>query len=840
MAILNNLENFPYPATGVKISPTSGKQETRTNLCKADINQLQALLSEATSAYDKFKISVIAARKTVSELPEVAGAFITTRINAGESSASRLFKEISDVCDPYQINKVSLANTVVLLDFATVTTDYNTFKEKCNNIATKAGKIKKDNQPEINEVVIGGNSYSSIEIENKSFLKLQFDIKLYAIFPDTSKFNVEQYIQQFSIHTDYDAHPIPIYSVMFMLPESIINDVKDHFENIKWYISVKSFPKTADRNSNEFNVAEIIKDNEELVGIDPEFGAPVNNSATNDTSNISSRLPIYPFKMDFISSRDFQINAQIQSKVFNKCTMFDVISALCAEVRSQYQTKGTDTKDQVAYSISPPDNKTVYEQIMITPGSFTDTLQKLQLHYGVYKSGIRVSFDSHHITTKGKTTKFITVTEKSGIAPSPETITDAVVEIIDMKSTNAIAPEYGYLLDKDSATITFRTCEPYSLKKNNSGRLVQGDNMRVVSSSQNSNQISICDTTAMNDNSSSKIYWSNYDNPYNLTQLQDHVREQNQTVSISLKDVNGFAINDNLKYNLKFYSKDDSIGSGQYRLQRSIFYSVDNKLGFKDKIELQGILYFVNIPELRENGAIVKRPSYSDRVAKSGGTVSGTSQASLSGAKPGTRAKEIAPVVPFKTNFRGKNDYLGNKIPETIPADYKMSEQVKFADVYNGDLYKGQSLSNNFALFVNAQRFSKEVVDSVFSSFGKKGLVSFYESETTSDMGSSQHVLALAIDVQLGGKTGLLLAKNFLQLVDSINSLDLDQLILQGDGSDWKKVHISKNMNETNRNQILIAPSEVSGDYRIINTAALAKLKADPLLLDFTKYGQTI
>ena len=872
--------NSPKAVTTIKA--TSGKLENRANFCRADIQTLQELLAQCISEFDKYMLKTKALLVNLDNINETVGginnfvksntvnnvqntlnSFVRNRVIAGQNSARRVLRQAQDVCNPNKPESMVMSIASMLsFDFGLATPYYSEYLKNMKDIIAKATKIKIENQSAITEVTVGGGGYTVAPPELKSFQKAQFDIKIYLVFPDNTKHNIEQYVKQMTITTDFDNQPTPIYSVMFLLPQTIYTEYKNHMENIKWFMTVHMYSKVTDRGEEKFEIPVLIKDNEEFIAVDPQLG-PVNNGMKD---SVDAMQPIYPLKIDLISAREFQINGIVNAQVFNDCKIIDVVTALCSQLRKQYADNGDiNTKDLVTYAISPPDNTAKYEQIIISPGSFTETIQKLQMQYGIYKTGVRIAFDAHHVNSDGKMSKFITITEKGGTAPTKETLTDALVEVVDMKEFRNTVPEHGYLIDKSSNVVVYRTFDNYDLVKKNSTRFIHGDNIRVMNSSQSSNNISICDTTSINDNQTQKLYWSKYDNPFNLTQLQDAVREQNQTVTLTLRDVNVFGISDNVKYAIKFYSKDDPIATGRYRLVRSIAYLRATKgLSPMNRVEMETALLFYNIPELRENGAPVVREEYSEKVSKMDDVETKSKEAPevkpvekivLLPSKatppngtpvvtnPITEEKVVDNTIhpdtpPFKTNFAGKKDFLGVIVPDNIPLGYKMSPNVTIMEatrVYE----RAYALANNFTAFINTQRFCQEVIEPIYAKFGKSFLFTLYKTKADSSVARQYHVLGLAVRTQLGDVAGSALVENFLKLCND-KSFVFHHLVLEGDGTEWDNVLITKNMNDTNKRSIMINASGVYNDYASVLPGALARWTADPKLLTPTTFRETL
>ena len=136
------------------------------------------------------------------------------------------------------------------------------------------------------------------------------------------------------------------------MPATLYDSIRKYFEGIKWYITVKLFTKTSDTSQDQFSIPVLIKDFEELVAIDPTF-----SPGNDDSSRPEGVLPIYTMKMDFVSGKGNALNSIVKARVFSNCKLIDVISALCSQVKQEYESTGNiDSSKEVKYTISPPDN----------------------------------------------------------------------------------------------------------------------------------------------------------------------------------------------------------------------------------------------------------------------------------------------------------------------------------------------------------------------------------------------------------------------------------------------------------------------------------------------------
>lgn len=825
------IDSIPFkPRFSTSVAPTVGPNAQSLQVCSSSLAELQSLMLEATKAYDVYKLQSATASTANNALlaqNRAMGTYLQNSIRQGDNYCARMYVEIEKVTDATKIEYIKMVYPIsVSNDFGPVTPSVAKFEQTLKRIEGLAATIKKEAQKEVTEYKVTNNkNVGKPVLERLVLQKIVFDIELYMILPGGQRIVMHQYVSQLLYTRIFEEMSLPIYSVLMSVPQSIQKEIHAHFQNIKWYITVKSKPKVMDKD-NKFIIPEIIYDNARLIAIDPEEETP-----SIDSANIDSATPIYPMKIDFVPYKDNTLNSVVKSRVFNGVKLLDVIMTLAGELHSEYQAKESSSTEDVKFSISPPDNNQVYEQILVEPGSFTDVIYSLQKKYGIYLTGVRVSFDSSQTSRdssgKMKTITTVTVLDKGGIAPATNSLKDVVIELVDGKAVQNASYDSGFTINNITNTIVIRTMQPYSVIQNNSDSLNTGESVRVMQASSNDHSVSNCDNS-ISDTNTQKVYWSKYDNPYALTQLQNSIREKAVTIHTEIRDVNTFMYNDNFNYSLKFYGKDDELFSSTYRLSAIRFMLSNKTPGFLDNVESTGIFTFTNMPPLRINGTEVPRTSYGEKLSQAGIANSGSGMAKIEGGGlSGIKEASRGTPAPFQTNFRGKQDLYGIIVPASIPDSFKMSNSVKFSDTYvtkdGTDLRKANGLSNNFAYFINAQRYASEVLDPLVNMFGALGvgkLNSFYRYGIPGGGSkTSQHLIALASDAMWGGAGGDALAEAFFKIINS--GMVFDQLILEGNGSSWRWIHVGKQMNGVNRGNILIAENAVAGNYKRVNISRL-------------------
>jgi hypothetical protein len=637
-----------YPGADYTIPPTSGKQDRKSaNLSAADQDKLKSLLDQTNKAYATWQSWIPTYQFSIKETTRLMSGNTTlqnaqaqaendiqvAKLDKAITVATRLNSEMQKICDPNDLYSVN----VEFGDYSDIYPYNSHFKEYLETIKAiqpQVANIKNSAQPVAKETTIAaatdnGNpnapditvaTVKSVTIPIHPFEKIMYQISMNMIMPGATDIQIDQYIQDMLYSIDFDKHAMPILSVGMRVPYAVIASIKDHFENITWRWSVSKIAKISDKKEvQDFAIPEVIFDNVELTAIDPDFNAVNLNKDT--ASRPEGAIPTYPLKIDFIMKKDNLASSHQMARIFNNVRMMDILTFLCNALKK-------DNPD-LSFTITPPDNQKVYEQVIMEPSTFTQAINNLQDRYGLYRSGVRVSLSSNtqvsanpdtqvanstsDVPEKKVTKSYVTITDKTGTAPATGAFSNVLIEIVDTRNTDNLGYESGSWLDKDSKTLVVRSSKPYSINKNNSERLSNGENMRVLHNSSNFHARSVCDAVT-NVVGSQRLYKHPYDNEYALSQVQTAVHEKTLQVGIEVADIDIFTFSDNLNYYLKFYSADDTTASGTYRITNAQFLLRDGNSGPKNAIETSGKFIFTDIPPLKQDGKVIERPTYEARV----------------------------------------------------------------------------------------------------------------------------------------------------------------------------------------------------------------------------------
>lgn len=860
-----------------RLKPTSGKKIDEQNHYQKEFMDLNALKLRHSDIYKKYEAAMISASKVTvegvynelvaqknGEEPTSAEVQSHEKYQKSALAISDLAlvrdKMIDKIFDPSLLTEHSIED----LDQKCRSDDLNPdeksvllgYLDSIKPIVEEVAKIKKKVLDESRTQQLSdtptklqnsANGDKNLKIPERTLDQWVYDVELYYIRPDNEIVRIDQFINEFVYTMEYDLLVMPVYSVAMTITDLHYRDFKNDFEQLRFYMTIRKWERNKMKQQNEYLIKTTVLENHPMTPVNPVLPTDAVLEA-----NPVSGVPRHRVTLDLVSRRNIDVNGKVRAKVYNDVTMFDVIVAILNEAYVDQKNKKVADKDIVKFAITPPDNVTKYEQVVLDPGSVAQNLKQLQEKYGVYRTGIRVMFDTV-VSEKDETTgtfinkTLVTVTDKGGTAPGKDTVEQCLIEVLDQNSRDT-SPELedGSSIDKNANIFVVRTMQPYEIQKNNAARIIDGDNVRIIQTGQNEVVMTECDIN-MDDDATQRTYWGNNDNPYNLTQLQDSIREKALSLTVQLCNVDAFAMTENLQYTIKFYNKDDQLHSGSYRLKAAKYYFTSPHMSEKVGVPVTAFLYFTNIPDITVNGAVVKRETYVEKVRRMRQSYSYFREKASSGADGRSGSVRTPPIIsatskeakgPFPCSFWGKRDYLGSEIPKEVPPSYKMSDHITLLDTYalkdQTDPSRAAKICANFELFCFAQKFSKQMLDPIVNKYGKfpgggGKMNSFYRYDIPSGGSTkSAHLWALAADIIPSPGQGDLLCEPFFWLATQ-SGLNFDQIILEGNGSQWRWIHVALNYNATQRRQILL-----SFDARSYHAISASQITS-PDLLKFSK-----
>lgn len=658
-----------------------------------------------------------------------------------------------------------------------------------------------------------------------------YSMELFYIRPDGQKVMLDPFITNGRYTMNYDMFTSFILTLRVVVTDTVFQDFKDYMEALKFFLTVKKTPRNESGDTTKF-ASQVIFENKPLSVIDPDLEATDSVEAPDHMG----ATPKHAIVFDLVSSREIQASARSESRVFSNVTLLEVMQYLVDEAQKQTTDESTDTKQILKAIISPPDNDRKYTQIMIEPGNIVQSLYSLQQKYGIYRTGIYVNFNAVHSSFDDKLQKFvvenrITIMGKGETVPTGDNVENVLFEFVP--TTGLSHDQFfatGSEIDAEKKLLIVQSSLPYQIEKKNSPRILEGQSLRVMNSGQDDDLSNHCEIDQAV-NAAHRVFWSDNDNPFAMTEMQYAIAEKTCVIYTQVRDVDILQLSNNLKYQLAFSGKDDKAYSGEYRLAE-VAYPFDlNRAGDKSTLQITASLKFTNIPAVSVNGMILSRETYAEKVAKTKSSRSG-SDGTITVTKLPVSTVNIANVPvpasangPFKVSFAGKKDTYGRVIPDKIDGSFKMSDHVVFSDLYvtkDGiDLKKAIYLTNDPQLFMNAQLFAKTILDPCIAKFGKCTPVggkfnSLYRyGIPPGGSTTSAHPAALAVDA-VWAPYGLPLLEAYKWLVKD-SGLPYDQVILEGNGKEWRWIHIGWKVNGTPRLKPMFTMSGQPGTFKYVN-----------------------
>lgn len=351
-------------------------------------------------------------------------------------------------------------------------------------------------------------------------------------------------ITSFSIDNDYEKYLFPIVKITMGLEPSVYKEIIANKNDIKLKIRFQKYYTVQGKEEQSlardcFNTTfNLLVDDEYL---DQDYGVRQSEEDAmgekvddkNDLSKID-KTDFYLYKMDTIQGMRTMVNT-----VLKNVTMIGAISYI-----------GSISKIS-NFLVSPLENNTVYNELIIPPQTALSSLQYLDSEYGFYKAGSTIFFGidrSYILNYKGGCTAY-----------QKDEIQETCILIPERGGT------YGSLelgLEKIDETtkrnyIVVRSDHVYPNSENVSSDVISGTNAVIV----NTNQNTITKSGA-NSGGNSSVINTNATNPWVGETYAAQVAASSKVLSMACGDFDIDVITPNKKFSIIF---EDTINGQAYK-----------------------------------------------------------------------------------------------------------------------------------------------------------------------------------------------------------------------------------------------------------------------------------
>lgn len=238
--------------------------------------------------------------------------------------------------------------------------------------------------------------------------------------------------------------------------------------------------------------------------------------------------------------------------------------------------------------ISPPDNKNIYSQIIVPTGNYKETMNHLQVYYGIYKNGLKTYFDFDKSYILSKDINLSPYSENE-----PEIIYIYINSIEEFESMGY----YGMVYDR--STRNEYICTPnYTQFKTHTQKTseILGNEISILDQNKMENDAVLYDPNTgkynfselkvtMNKgdkdskNNRQTIFTNNLSNDFINNEFEYQLDKSNLEIILPLADINIKHFNPNRKFILMFREQELSYKySGEYFLDK-INYNLSKNNG---------------------------------------------------------------------------------------------------------------------------------------------------------------------------------------------------------------------------------------------------------------------
>jgi hypothetical protein len=178
------------------IEPTSGTKAKELPYCESQLDHLKELMAQATSIFNTWKNELDQAI-TLNELSKLISPkiydFNAGRIKLAETSGGLVFKEIEEICNVANANKIiTRIPTYMIRDVGLLIPKYLKYCQDMLAIAEKAATYKIQAKMDKEEINITSTATNLETIESIPLNKFRYRIEFYIILPSGEKIDIRQ------------------------------------------------------------------------------------------------------------------------------------------------------------------------------------------------------------------------------------------------------------------------------------------------------------------------------------------------------------------------------------------------------------------------------------------------------------------------------------------------------------------------------------------------------------------------------------------------------------------------------------------------------------------------
>jgi len=354
-------------------------------------------------------------------------------------------------------------------------------------------------------------------------------------------------ILSFGIEKDFDNDYFPIFNIKLSLTYPQYYDIIDNKTIVKFKVKIE---KHMYDQYIEDMYKEVVIDSIFSIFINdntPFFDKELYNKTVNTVGTVQNRgtYDFYLFKESDIDSSKKIINRVVDSANMTDCLVY------------LFSKSGTSK-----LLLSPLDNRDSYSEIILPPLTVIQSINYLEKQYGFYNHGATFFYDFdtlYFINKRAECTAYRTGEYK-----------DVIVQVFKTLNPNSSTP--GNF--KDTKTKTYSVHVTRDCIRMNTASIINdqiyGTNVNIIDPK--NNESTIISPNIQSRNKTNTYIVNNFGNRFLPNMIENSKYENDNIVTMAVKDVDINCFTPNKKYMLSFEEKEiNEKHKGNYRLSYTLF-----------------------------------------------------------------------------------------------------------------------------------------------------------------------------------------------------------------------------------------------------------------------------
>ena len=217
--------------------------------------------------------------------------------------------------------------------------------------------------------------------------KKRFKVKFTVMTTNGLVLPLDTAIRRIRITNDFTNNVMPEYRVIMNLPPEIILQIQEDYDKVVFEMEVQSRFHEEELNS-EKSKTEAERKRERLF--DPFMGKTLLKPLLSDKGLLyvppargldddseSNGFKNIRYEMILVPVNSLQSNKGVDSGVLRNATVTEALLVMASKAKTKLY-------------LSPPDNNTRYDQIVLYPGNLYSNIYHINNNYGIYKDDIKI------------------------------------------------------------------------------------------------------------------------------------------------------------------------------------------------------------------------------------------------------------------------------------------------------------------------------------------------------------------------------------------------------------------------------------------------------------------